>query len=83
MSNLLRFFVFGNSKINDGRRFDTRFKELRDMTQQTAGQRPRFTPDPRYFQKLLPYGLAFDVMRAVWVLIAKSKEVCHESRIIH
>ncbi|AHE73430.1 hypothetical protein M942_22725 [Enterobacter ludwigii] len=42
------------------------------MTQKTAAahQRPPFVPELRYFQKLLPDGLGFDVMRGVCVLIA-------------
>ncbi|WP_196298449.1 hypothetical protein [Enterobacter ludwigii] len=42
------------------------------MTQKTATthQRQPFVPDPRYFQKLLPHGFGFDVMRGVCVLIA-------------
>ncbi|MFZ4219180.1 hypothetical protein ACEV6Q_15165 [Enterobacter ludwigii] len=54
------------------------------MTQKTAThQRAPFVPDPRYFQKLLPHGLSFDVMRGVCVLMANAKEALNESPIVH
>ena len=36
-----------------------------------TNQRPTVTPDPGYFQKLLPGGIGYDPVTGVYVLIAR------------